>query len=111
VEIETFLGTLNMTKLLNYEGSLTTPGCNEIVEWNVIVDPQPISTAQLQFFQKKWATNTTFAKGKGNNRATQAIGDRTIYLYGGEAHEGSGAGSLVNMMMSGFVLAILAFFA
>lgn len=50
VEIESFLGTLNMTKLLNYEGSLTTPSCGEIVEWNVIVDPQPISSSQLSFF-------------------------------------------------------------
>ena len=69
IEVEGLLNKLDGTKILNYMGSLTTPTCSEIVEWNVINDPQPISPAQLNFFKTKWASNSTFAGGRGNNRA------------------------------------------
>lgn len=109
VELETLLNSLNMTKLLNYEGSLTTPSCNEIVEWNVIVDPQPISAAQLQFFTRKWGGNSTFAKGRGNNRVAQPVGDRSIYYYGGPAVESST--TFVKVAISSLVMMIIAVFA
>jgi len=35
---------LNMNNLYHYEGSLTTPPCNETVEFVLINDPQPISS-------------------------------------------------------------------
>lgn len=75
----------------------------------MIVDPQPISTAQLAFFSRKWASNTTFARGRGNNRMTQPIGDRIIYFYNGEA--ASGAVSLVSMMIAGLMMGLLAIIA
>ena len=108
VELQTLLNNLNMTKLLNYEGSLTTPTCSEIVEWNVVVDPQPISTAQLAFFTRRWSGNSTFAKGRGNNRVTQAIGDRLIYYYGGPA---ASSGNFLKAVLSTFIVAALAIFA
>lgn len=80
VDINNLLSKLDKSKLVHYEGSLTTPPCAEIVEWNVFIDPQPISTAQLQFFTRNWAGNSTFAQGRGNNRRVQAIGERYIYL-------------------------------
>lgn len=85
IEVEDLLNKLDGTKILNYMGSLTTPTCAEIVEWNVINDPQPISPAQLNFFKTKWASNKTFAAGRGNNRAVQPIGSRVINYYSGPA--------------------------
>ena len=80
VDLQGLVSKLDLSKLVHYEGSLTTPGCAEIVEWNVLVDPQPISAAQLQFFTRHWAGNNTFARGRGNNRRVQPIGSRYIYL-------------------------------
>lgn len=39
-----WINDLDKNKFYNYEGSLTTPGCDEIVTWLVINDPQPISS-------------------------------------------------------------------
>ena len=92
VLLQTILGRVDKTKMFNYMGSLTTPGCSEVVEWVVINDPQNISPTQLQFFTSMWAGNSTFAGGFGNNRMVQAIGNRTIYYYPGI----NGGNSLAN---------------
>jgi carbonic anhydrase len=108
VELETLLKSLNTTKIFNYEGSLTTPTCSEIVEWNVIVDPQPITSSQLNFFTRRWAGNNTFARGRGNNRVTQPIGDRLIYYYGGPA---ASTGAFIKAALSSLVVVAISVFA
>jgi carbonic anhydrase len=54
-----------------YEGSSTVPDCEENINWYVMEDEIPMSAEQLEFFDKKWKLNTTFANGNGNNRAIQ----------------------------------------
>jgi carbonic anhydrase len=73
---------VSFEKFYNYKGSLTTPGCAEIVEWLVIDDPQPISTRQLREFDKTWKDNQEFAAGKGNNRYTLPLNGRKIFTKG-----------------------------
>ncbi|CDW77350.1 UNKNOWN [Stylonychia lemnae] len=70
---------LDMNQLYHYEGSLTTPPCNEIVSWIIVHDPQQISSAQVKAFNDKWKNNQTFAAGKGNNRGIQNLNQRLIY--------------------------------
>jgi|LauGreDrversion4_2_1035121.scaffolds.fasta_scaffold352004_2 carbonic anhydrase len=57
-------------RVYNYQGSLTTPTCDEIVNWIILDDPQYISSEQLSVFTNMWAGNQSFAKGNGNNRRT-----------------------------------------
>ena len=38
------------TNYYRYNGSLTTPTCNEAVTWTVFNDPVEISQAQVNFF-------------------------------------------------------------
>lgn len=80
--LKELLDELDEEEILAYEGSLTVPPCSEAVDWILIHDPQPISSEQLDLFNKKWLNNQTFANGNGNNRAAQLLGERKIYFYG-----------------------------
>ena len=55
----------------NYSGSLTTPGCNEIVTW--ILHTEPISISQADFDAIKGNTGDT-------NRPVQPLNDRELHL-------------------------------
>jgi carbonic anhydrase len=62
-----------------YNGSLTTPGCNEIVRWTVLEPSRPISAVDYVKFQK--------VKGeedeplRHNNRKIQKLGSRNIEFF------------------------------
>ena len=79
--------TLNMSALEDiwtpgnfyfYEGSLTTPGCNEVVNWFVVDTPIQVSTKQMLKFQNAWAKNISFAGGNGNNREIMPLHGREV---------------------------------
>lgn len=62
-----------------YEGSLTTPNCDEVVNWYVVEQPVDVNPNQLLFLTSKWKGNTTFANGTvGNNRNIQNLNSRVI---------------------------------
>lgn len=69
-------GTLNINNILPkqsgyyaFDGSLTTPPCNENVQWVVFVNPIQISKKQIETFQ---------AVLHHNARNVQPLGDRVI---------------------------------
>lgn len=68
----------------NYLGSLTTPNCSENVEWFVVKEKRKINSSQLSAFTSKWADNSGFASGKGNNRILKPLGERQVYVTHGE---------------------------
>jgi len=55
----------------HYNGSLTTPGCDEIVTWMVLTEPVSCSTGQINML-----------KGllKNNYRITMPVNERLIYI-------------------------------
>ena len=61
---------------LHYEGSLTTPTCNETVNWIVMTQFESISKEQLDNFYNLIKKN---GYPKGNHRQTQKLNDRKIY--------------------------------
>ena len=71
-------------KTFVYEGSLTTPPCNENVIWFVRKTPIKISHNNLKAFQDKWQNNLDFANGRGNNRNVRALNNRNILSNEGE---------------------------
>jgi carbonic anhydrase len=82
LNVNKFVDSIEKKNIYHYEGSLTTPGCSEIVEWIVLDNLQSISPEQLDKFTSKWSKEYSFAKGNGNNRVTQPINGRTIYYSG-----------------------------
>jgi len=66
------------SKFYRYSGSLTTPGCQEIVTWTVFDSPIVVSHMQLAKFRKLMTDD-----GKpmvDNYRPVQKLGERTVYV-------------------------------
>eukprot|EP00960_Hanusia_phi_P034690 751232-Hanusia_phi.AAC.1 len=67
----------------SYAGSLTTPGCNQVVTWVVMQTPKTVSTATMDKF---WAVTIPGSSEKfaqyGNYRPLQPLDSRTIYTSG-----------------------------
>jgi carbonic anhydrase len=66
--------------IFNYAGSLTTPGCSEIVDWWVIQKPLKIASADLQRLAKHFKEFAIYDNGK-NARPVQPLNGRTIAKY------------------------------
>ncbi len=79
-----FIQWTNGKAKYNYKGSLTTPTCSENVEWMLVKEPMKINQQQLTEFTKLWSDNSAFAGGHGNNRATQPLNTRQVYLTQGD---------------------------
>lgn len=63
-------------RFYRYNGSLTTPGCNEIVVWTVFKDPISISKGQLERFRALAKNHTGMID---NFRPTLPLNGRTVY--------------------------------
>jgi len=86
VNVANFLGDLDMSNgYYTYDGSFTTPPCTEGVKWVVVNDVQPISDSQLQEYTRRWAGNSNYANGYGNNRIVMPLNDRALYFSGAAA--------------------------
>ncbi|KAF2357411.1 Alpha carbonic anhydrase [Trinorchestia longiramus] len=94
----------NLGAFYRYEGSLTTPTCNEVVTWTVFDQAVPISEAQMEVFR-------SLRYNSGNNlvnnfRPPQALANRRVFMsFSGT---GSDASSLKSMGMSVYFLSTLA---
>jgi carbonic anhydrase len=80
-----WLQSLNTDDFWSYDGSLTTPPCIEGVAWTVLETVQPISASQLKMFRDVWGDNTAWSAANGdigNNRVTQPLNGRDVYLSG-----------------------------
>jgi len=65
----------SLSKYYRYMGGLTTPGCNEIVEWTVFADTVKISQEQAN------SINAWNAQLTENNRKTLPLGAREVTYY------------------------------
>ncbi|KAK3893617.1 hypothetical protein Pcinc_002570, partial [Petrolisthes cinctipes] len=84
VEIEAFplnqLLPFNLLSFYRYQGSLTTPGCSEVVTWTVFKDNIPVGDAQLEAFRK--LVDDLWLPLVDNFRPLQERNGRDLILYG-----------------------------
>ena len=76
-----FGGATQVTNYYHYQGTGTTPPCQANTPWYIYGHVLQASATQLDFFQRRWQNNVTFAGGKGNNRSLQSLGNRTVIHY------------------------------
>jgi len=65
----------------NYNGSLTTPGCNEAVQWILFKEPIQISASQMEAFRA--LLDAAEEPMVDNYRPTQPLNGRQINFYKG----------------------------
>ena len=82
VDMNDLSNWVNSKKKYNYKGGLTTPDCEESVEWMVVTEPRKINAVQLALYTSLWADNSTFAGGRGTNRLIQPTNRREVQLIG-----------------------------
>jgi len=81
VVMDQFLsGITDLSGIYHYEGSLTTPGCDEIVQWIVMDTPLYIRSNGLITALKKNLDNHGDAL-QDNYRPPQAVNGRTVYHF------------------------------
>nr|XP_056721011.1 carbonic anhydrase 4 [Euleptes europaea] len=69
-----------LTKYYRYNGSLTTPGCNEGVIWTLFEKPIILSSAQVQdFWMKLYFGKSNTSPMEDNFRPAQPLDGRTVY--------------------------------
>ncbi|KAK7069987.1 Alpha-carbonic anhydrase, partial [Halocaridina rubra] len=68
----------NLEKFYRYEGSLTTPTCNEVVTWTVFADAIPVSEKQMEFFRS--LKNDNGGAMVNNFRPPQPLNSRKVMV-------------------------------
>ncbi|XP_050463861.1 carbonic anhydrase 2-like isoform X1 [Cataglyphis hispanica] len=94
------------TTYYHYEGSLTTPGCQESVMWFVMTEKLPISEAQVNVFEHVQSNNGTL---KYNYRPIQKLGNRKVYhrLDGYNSASSLHTSSIICMIVNVFLVSLL----
>lgn len=77
--------TVNMGKFYRYQGSLTTPTCDESVTWTVFADALSMSETQLASFRALYEDTTSTKQMVNNYRPPQALNGRSVKLYASTA--------------------------
>jgi len=96
--ISSFL-TGDLSSFYRYNGSLTTPSCNEIVQWTLVKDPVPVSIDQMDAFRQLLTKESLPLVD--NFRPAQKLGSRQVLdvttaqiLQKGSHSDHSSAGSV-----------------
>jgi carbonic anhydrase len=73
-------GLVAKSHLFNYNGSLTTPPCSEVVDWWVLNNPIPISYDELHKLKTLYGELES-TNDASDNRPTQPLNDRHVKYY------------------------------
>jgi len=91
LSLSSLLAEADLSSFYRYQGSLTTPGCFEIVQWTVLQHPISISKEQLEAFRS--LQDSHLNPLVDNFRPVQSLGERSVALVSTRGGE-SGAGPI-----------------
>lgn len=83
----------NLETFYRYEGSLTTPGCNEAVIWTLMTEPISMTATQLTMMRQ---THLSSGKMGHNYRPTQPLYGRRIQFRAATFYRDRNSSSTVN---------------
>lgn len=98
----------DQTKYYRYNGSLTTPTCDEAVTWTVFNDPVEISQAQMDELRSLKMNNSMNIVD--NYRPVQSLGSRKVKSSFGSTQIGDGVALKIPNVVLLLVLLLLAVF-
>ena len=79
-------GRVQVNSFYNYDGSLTTPGCTENVQWSVLAAGGQVSNAAVTRFHEVISRFPGYGGYPNNNRPLQPLNGRVVQLRRGR-HE------------------------
>lgn len=101
LNLNTLFSSNTVDNYYMYKGSKTSFPCAEAAQYYVLDQIYTASAAQLKVFTDLWASNPSFAGGKGNNRALQNLNGRTIYHF----DDSSAATTVLGLLFGLFLVA------
>nr|XP_032619074.1 carbonic anhydrase 15-like [Chelonoidis abingdonii] len=72
------LGSVDLARYYRYQGSLTTPNCDEVVVWTVFPDPILVPPGVVTAFTSMLRSTDSSDKLQNNYRPLQSLGDRQV---------------------------------
>ena len=73
LDLGSFVTSADPSTYYTYNGSLTTPGCSQTIQFNILAKPMPVSTAQVVAFTNLLAAAQGGISRGADNRAINAI--------------------------------------
>ncbi|XP_041938464.1 carbonic anhydrase-like [Alosa sapidissima] len=92
ISLKALIGDVDLTKYYRYQGSLTTPTCNEAVIWTVFKEPIRVSKNLIKKFSKMTGLNNVF-------RPVQPLNGRHVYTTVTEDHSSSPPSCLFSLLL------------
>jgi len=87
--LTSLLHKADFTSFYRYEGSLTTPACQEIVQWTILKKPVSVTKEQMEAFRK--LQDSEGAPLVNNYRPIQSLeGREVVEVYTGDTDNGAG---------------------
>ncbi|XP_078535927.1 carbonic anhydrase 4 [Lissotriton helveticus] len=95
-----------LDRYFRYNGSLTTPSCNETVLWTVFEEPIPLSQRQIEAFSEHLFFPDGETKMNSNFRPTEDLNNRDVYRSSANVPVLRGATLFVAAMLACLIIGL-----
>lgn len=76
IDMQPLTEGIDLSEYWQYDGSLTSPPCSEVYDWQLLMEARIISPSQLDIIRTKTGS---WGQSHGNFRTPKPLGARTVY--------------------------------